>query len=810
MTKLIDIDPHEILSEGDIRFKDIPAFQYKKIFADEKNNFLPAELLGIYRDMCCIREVETMLGAIKMQGEYNGVRHHHPGPAHLGIGQEAMYVGEAFHLDVDDIIFGTHRCHGDVIAKAMRTVALLDEDRLLAIMEGYLGGTVYHAVADDSRPIREVARDFVLYGFISEVFAKANGFNRGLGGPMHAFFVPFGIYPNNALVGASADIAVGAALNKLINDKPGVVVCNTGDGSLACGPVWEALCFSSMDQYRTLWQSGGVPLIFNVSDNFYGMGGQTRGETMAYGVAARVAAGVSKNMLHAERINGLDVFAVMDAYKRLLPVAKADGPVLMDVMTYRTCPHSCSDSGSYRTQAEVDAWRAHDPIARLGTQLTDVGLCDEGALAQLRLDVQQDVLRCLKLAVDDGISPLMDMGGSGTNALEKLMYSNASVRAFGAAMPEVLLPKEKCPALTALSGKARFCLDADGRQLPKEAVYSFRNAVAEPIINKFYEDSSLIAFGEEVRDWGGAFGVYNGFTEALPYKRLFNSPIAEGAIVGAATGYAMCGGRVVAEVMYNDFMGRAGDELFNQLAKWQAMSAGTLKMPVVLRMSVGYKYGAQHSQDFSAMLAHVPGLKVVYPATPYDAKGLMQSALNGSDPVVFLESQRLYDMGEMFHAGGVPDKEYELPIGVPDIKREGEDITILSIGAALYRASEAAQLLKERHGLSAELIDARSLVPFDYDIVVRSVKKTHRIVVVGDAVERGSFMHTLASNISSLCFADLAAAPAVVGARNWITPAHEYTEAFFPTPQRILTAMCAVMGNDADMEEVLRRSREGV
>ena len=158
-----------------------------------------------------------------------------------------------------------------------------------------------------------------------------------------------------------------------------------------------------------------------------------------------------------------------------------------------------------------------------------------------------------------------------------------------------------------------------------------------------------MAYGEENRDWGGAFAVYQGLTEALPYHRLFNSPISEAAIAGTAVGYALEGGRPLIELMYCDFLGRAGDEVFNQLSKWQSMSGGLLKMPVVMRVSVGSKYGAQHSQDWTSLCAHIPGLQVVFPATPYDAKGLMQSALTGTDPVIFFESQRVYDQPELFH-----------------------------------------------------------------------------------------------------------------------------------------------------------------
>ena len=169
----------------------------------------------------------------------------------------------------------------------------------------------------------------------------------GLGGSMHAFFTPFGIYPNNAIVGGSGDISVGAALFKKINKKPGIVVCNIGDGSLACGPVWEGFMMAAMDQYRSLWdEKNGLPIIFNINENFYGMGGQPVGETMGFGAAVRVAAGISPNALHAERIDGFNPLAVIDAYRRKIPVAKKDGPVLFDVgdlPLFRTFPVGCHE-----------------------------------------------------------------------------------------------------------------------------------------------------------------------------------------------------------------------------------------------------------------------------------------------------------------------------------------------------------------------------------------------------------------------------------------------------------------------------------
>ncbi len=791
MTKSIMISPEEMRKPGVLSLKDIPVNVYQKTVADEKDNFTKAEFLNIYRDMCYIREFETMLNLIKTTSEYAGVPYSHPGPAHLGIGQEAAYVGEAFHLTLDDYTFGSHRSHGEILAKGLRAVEILDEKELMTIMEEFFGGKTFHVIKDTNKSVREQGRDFLLYGMMCETFARENGFNKGLGGSMHAFFTPFGIYPNNAIVGGSGSVSVGAALYKLSNKKPGIVVCNIGDGSMACGPVWEGLMFSAMDQYRTLWgDQTGMPIIFNINNNFYGMGGQTRGETMGYEMVARIAAGVSPTQLHVERVDGYNPLAVIDAYKRKIPVAKKDGPVMLDVVTYRISGHSPSDSSSYRAKEEIEAWEQNDSIQAFGKQLIEAGVCTQEELDSLWATVKGDMLRNFKLSIDDEISPRIDVFGRQSDFIANLMFSGETLRSFDTTRePEMLLPKAECPRVMQIAKKERFYLDESGKPVSKNRVYQLRDGIAEPIINKYYEDPTLISFGEDVRDWGGAFAVYRGMTEAIPYHRLFNAPIAEAAIVGAAVGYAMSGGRVIAELMYCDFLGRAGDEVFNQLSKWQSMSAGMLKMPVVLRMSVGSKYGAQHSQDWSALCAHIPGLKVVFPATPYDAKGLMQAALNGTDPVIFLESQRIYDIPEQFHIGGVPEAEYEIPFGEPDVKRQGKDVTVLSIGATLYRAIKAADILKEKYAMEAEVIDARSLVPFNYEPVMESVKKTGRIVITGDACERNSFMRNLASNIAELCFDDLDAPPVVVGAKNWITPAHELEDAFFPQPEWIVDAI---------------------
>lgn len=822
MPKSQFIDPNEVRQPGFIEFKPIPVNQYNKTIEEEKANFSDDDLLRIYRDMVVIREFETMLNLIKTHGEYNGIAYNHPGPAHLSIGQEAAAVGMAYTLSVDDFIFGSHRSHGEILAKGLSAIHQLNDGELTRIMESHFGGTTLRPVLPGHEgSVKELAVKFLLYGTLAEIFARETGFNKGLGGSMHAFFTPFGVYPNNAIVGGSGDISVGAALFKKINRKKGIVVANIGDASMACGPVWEGLSFATMDQFTELWDDemkGGLPLIVNIMNNQYGMGGQTCGETMGYGIAARIGAGLNPEQMHAERVDGYNPLAVIDAYRRKRQIIEEKrGPVLLDVLTYRYSGHSPSDASSYRSKEEVEAWEEHDSISWFGEELVKAGVADASQLEQVRTETAGLVTWALKLAIDDEVSPHMDMKAY-PNLIGDMMFSNGSVDRMEEREPEVNHPMEENPRVKQLATKERFAFDANGKPHSKIKNYVLRDGIFEAIIDRFYKDPTLVAYGEENRDWGGAFAVYRGLTEALPYHRLFNSPISEAAIVGTAIGYAMCGGRVIPEIMYCDFLGRAGDEVFNQLPKWQAMSGNVLKMPVVIRVSVGSKYGAQHSQDWTALAAHIPGLKVVFPVTPYDAKGLMNAALQGTDPVIFFESQRIYDIGEMFQEGGVPEGYYEIPLGEPDIKRPGSDVTILTVGATLYRALEAAETLEQKFGISAEVIDARSLVPFNYDLVIESVKKTGRIVISGDASARGSFLRDLASNITELAFDYLDAPPVVVGSRNWITPAHELEEYFFPQPswiidaihERILPLEGYVSSNDFSEEEQLNRNARGI
>jgi 2-oxoisovalerate dehydrogenase E1 component len=792
MAKKLLVDPVTTRRPSALEAGAVPVNAYRFSIDEARGRFGDERLRLMLRDMVIIREFESMVDEFKRMGTYAGLRYTHPGPAHLSIGQEAAAVGQAAGLTVADHIFGSHRSHGEIIAKGLAAIEQTEPGALASELESFRDGAPMaildrHLPTDDphGRAVR-----FFLYGLIAEIFGKQPGFNLGLGGSMHAFFPPFGIYPNNAIVGASAPIATGAALYKwLFEPGSSIAVANIGDGSTGCGIVWESVNFAGMRQFQTLWEErlrGGLPVLFFFSNNFYAMGGQTQGETMSYDALARMALGFNRQALHAEVVDGNDVLAVADAVCRKRPLlVSGEGPVLLDVQCYRQVGHSTSDASAYRTREELDLWRAVDPIAQFAERLEAAEIVDAGAAEELAVSARALLADVARLAIDDDISPRLAVSRRGRE-LEALMFSDEVEEPDPSVEAELSIPVADSKRLELLAGRSRSGIDASGATLPASRAITVRDALFETVVHHFAHDPKLIAYGEENRDWGGAFGVYRGLTELLPYHRLFNAPISEAAIIGSAVGYAIEGGHALVELMYADFIGRAGDELFNQLAKWQAMSGGLLRMHVVVRVSVGSRYGAQHSQEWTSLPSHIPGLKVVYPATPYDAKGLLAAALSGSDPVIFFESQLLYDTVERFHAGGVPAGYFHVPIGQPDVKRAGTDLTILTVGSTLYRAVEAARRLESEFGISTELIDARSLVPFDERPVVESVRKTHRLLLASDAVGQGSYLHELANRVQELAFDDLDAPVVVAGASNAIAPPTELEDAYFVQADDIL------------------------
>ncbi len=818
MPKCQIVDPKEVRKSGKIKFNDIPVNQYKSDYAKEVKTWGVERLKAAYYHMLLIREFETVMDSIKKTGAYKGVEYNHAGPAHLSVGQEAAAVGQSMALTHEDFIFGSHRSHGEILAKTLSAVVTMDEADLLNIMKEYWGGEILSVVEKSgSSDVRDLTVDFILYGTMAEIFARKAGFNRGLGGSMHTFFPPFGSMPNNAIVGGSGDISVGAALYKRINRKPGIVIGNIGDAAMGCGPVWEGLMMASMDQYKTLWDKevgGAPPVLLNFFNNFYGMGGQPVGETMGFGMLARLGAGINPDNMHSERVDGYNPLAVADATARKKKILLAgDGPAMLDVVTYRLSGHSPSDASSYRTKEETELWQAQDCLEGYEAYLKKNGALDDSAIGAYRETVDKKLMDTFLKAIDLKISPRPE-----GRFIESVMFSNQKVEAFDDREPEMLQKPEDNERVKSLKKKIRSAKDENGKPVSSAKLFAFRDALFEAMIHRYSIDPTLAAWGEENRDWGGAFAVYRGLTEAIPYHRLFNSPISEGAIVGAGVGYALSGGRAVVELMYCDFLGRAGDEVFNQMSKWQSMSAGVLKMPLTLRVSVGAKYGAQHAQDWTSLVAHIPGLKVYFPATPTDAKGMLNLALSGTDPVVFLESQRLYGIGEEFEPGGVPEGYYETPEGVPAVRKQGKDLTIITLGATLYTALKAADTLAETYGVDAEVIDMRFVNPLNYDVLAESVKKTGRVILASDAVERGNYLQTVANNLSQICFDSLDAPPVVLGSRNWISPAAEMESDFFPQSEwlidlvheRILPLKGHVPTTVQTIGELIRRERSGV
>jgi 2-oxoisovalerate dehydrogenase E1 component len=808
MPKELLVDPASTRRPGAIAIAPLPVHAYAIPFGEEVARRGPGTLRWLLRGMLLIRGFETMLGEFKARGAYAGIGFSYKGPAHLSIGQEGAAMGAALALRPDDHIFGSHRSHGEFIAKGLSAIRMQSPEALRGIMATHRGGALLATVERHlgGADPRTVAENFLLFGLLAEIFLRANGFNGGMGGSMHAFFPPFGAYPNNAIVGASAGIATGAALYKKLAGSGGIAVANIGDGSTGCGPVWEAMNFASMAQLKGLWTQttrGGLPVLFFFNNNFYAMGGQTIGETAGWERLARIGAGVNPENMHAETVDGSNPLAVADAVERKRALLEAGGgPALLDVECYRSTGHSTTDANVYRSREELQAWAAHDPIVLLTAQLREAGMMDADAIEAMREDVAAQLRAVVAAVVDPAIAPPVDIAADPT-LIGKLMFSHRE-RELPAEPTAACAPPETSAVARQMAKKSRKGLSETGERLSPMRAVTVRDGLFEAVLHHFRHDDRLIAYGEECREWGGAFGVYRGLAELLPYHRLFNAPISEAAIVATAVGYAIEGGRALVELMYGDFIGRAGDEIFNQMAKWQSMSAGMLKVPVVLRCSVGSKYGAQHSQDWTALAAHIPGLKVAYPATPYDAKGLLASALASDDPVVFFESQRLYDTVELFRPDGVPADYYRTPMGVPDVKRAGSDVTILTVGPSLYPAVAAADDMEKAFGVSAEIIDARSLVPFDYAPVLASVRKTGRLLLVSEACERGSFLMTLAANISRFAFKDLKAAPRVLGSPNWIVPGADMESTYFPQAEDIVDVVCG------ELIPELRHNRRGV
>ena len=740
----------------------IPAFQYHGTLQSElkAERLTPQHAVAMLENMLMIRELEEMIVMLRSSAYEPLPNFNYRGPTHVSIGQEAASVGACSVLALADKITSTHRGHGDSLAKGTVAILAMDDDALRRRLP--------HSRAATREALIEDALEEHVYRTVAELFGKEDGYCKGRGGGMHIADFSIGHLGANAIVGGGVPIATGAAMGLRYLDSASLVCCFAGDGAFANGVVLESLNWAAQQQFTgDLGRDApaGLPIIFLIENNGYGMTGRARGEVMGITHLARRAAGFADNNMHAQVVNGMDVLAVRDAVHRAADICRAgDGPVLLDVNTYRFYGHSLSDPrNEYRTRDEEAAWKEVDPIKTLKKQILDAGLLDEDGIHALEEKVKE---RNARAAVRAARSP-------DPHAADVItyMYTDTSEEEVPAEFQKVEIVKE-LPAIKRTNGEL-----------------TYRDAIKEALIEEMMRDRRVIFYGEDVADYGGAFKATKGLLEAFGRERVFNTPISEAAICGTAVGAAMIGLRPVVELMYMDFSLMASDQISNQAAKWHYMSGAQVEVPLVIRPSVGggKGYGGQHSQTLETVFAHIPGLYVAYPCTPYDAKGLLKAAIRDNNPIMFVESQLLYGF-----KGPVPEEEYLIPFGQADVKREGADITLVAWGPAVHDCLKAADKLAEED-VSAEVIDLRTLVPLDIETVLHSVRKTGRCVVASQCVHIGSYTGEVASTIMEKVFDYLDAPVMRVDAKNGIAPqSHILEEAFLPNAADVEAAARAI------------------
>ncbi|MCF7838789.1 MAG: dehydrogenase E1 component subunit alpha/beta [Candidatus Marinimicrobia bacterium] len=713
--------------------------------------------IELYENMLMVREVEEMIVKLR-SGAYDPIASfNYRGPTHVSIGQEGTAAGACAALRPDDKITSTHRGHGDSMAKGTAAIFRMAPERLQSRVPSYQ--------APDQAALLEAVLEDHVYRTIGELFGKEDGYCKGRGGGMHIADFSIGHLGANAIVGGGVPIATGAAMALRYQRAEQVVCCFAGDGAYANGVVLEALNWAAQYQYTNALAKDhrfGLPIIFVIQNNHYGMTGRADDEVSGVTHLARRAAGFADNNLHAEVVNGMNALAVREAVARAAAKCRAgEGPVLLEVDTYRYYGHSLSDPrNEYRTREEEAAWKEVDPIEAFKRELLSAGICDAAGLEAVAERGRQRNARAAVRAAA-AADPVAE------DAL-KYLYTDTACDVVPAAYSQVEIVKE-LPVIKR---------DAQG-------ALTYRDAIKEAMLEEMLRDNRVLFYGEDVADYGGAFKATKGLLEAFGRERVFNTPISEACICGTAVGAAMVGLRPVVELMYMDFTLMASDQISNQAAKWHYMSGAQVEVPMVLRVSVGggKGYGGQHSQTFESIFTHIPGMYVVYPATAADAKGMLKTAIRDNNPIMFIESQLLYGVKDP-----VPEGDFLIPLGQAAVKREGRDLSLITWGPALYDCLKAAETLAAE-GKSIEVIDLRSLIPLDEETILRSVRKTGRCVVASHAVKTGSFAGEVASRIMEKAFDDLDAPVIRVGALDGIAPqSHILEAAFLPDEQDILAA----------------------
>jgi 2-oxoisovalerate dehydrogenase E1 component len=749
MVKEVNVLPD--FKPGQIGFSPIPKFNYQRTLQQEMAAGLTREqVLLMLERMETIRAFEEMVIDLK-NGRFAPLEgFKFVGATHLSLGQEGVAVGAVSALRPDDYITSTHRGHGHSIAKGAYAIDAMSADELCRFL----------CVCAPPENAWRQAQRFHLLQTMGELLGKEIGYCRGRGGGMHIADFNVAHLGANAIVGGSYGIAVGAALSSHLLGRENVTLCIAGDGAANNGICHEAYNFACMKQFKA-----GLPVVFLIENNQYGMTGQQVWEVTGVDHLARRGAGYNEAEMHAEVVNGMDALAVRDAVLRAAELCRrGEGPVLLECLTYRYMGHSLSDMRTtYRTKQEEEAWRTQDPIDRLRRQLVEAGIADNAELDAIRTRVRELIA---EVTAQAGKSPDPDPA-----TIYQGLYSDSACSDISPDLATTVTYKEP----------ARVKRDSEGQIL-------YRHAVAEALMEEMMRDRRVVLYGEDVADYGGAFQVTRGLLEIFGRERVFDTAISEAAIAGSAIGAAMTGLRPVAEIMYIDFILLAMDQVGNQAAKVRYMFGGKAKVPMVIRTTVGggKGYAGQHSQSLEAVVTMFPGLKVVAPWSAYDAKGLLKSAIRDDNPVIFIEHQLLYT-----EKGVVPEQEYTVPLGKAAVVRPGEEVTVATYSRNVSLALKAAEAVAAEN-VQAEVIDLRTLIPLDLETVLTSVRKTGRLVLVTQAPLTGSYPQHVAYQVQANAWEALRAPIRIVAAHDVPPPMAQTLEMEnLPSAEKIAKAIMA-------------------
>jgi len=583
---------------------------------------------------------------------------------------------------------------------------------------------------------------------LAELCGKATGYCKGRGGSMHIADVRAGNLGATGIVGSHIPVATGAGLSIKMRKTDQVVLCFFGDGAANTGAFHESLNMAAV------WT---LPVVYICENNLYGMSVSVKRAFPFEDIAER-AKGYNIPGVIAD---GMDVLHVKEIVGQAVDRARrGDGPTLVECKTYRYYGHSRSDPRVYRTREEEKAWRARDPVKNFQDKLVEAGIL-----------------------TPEKVKELEDFAAEEIEEAEEFMLSSP-YPAAESLYDDVYTEMYKDP-----SSSVRDLPEAKRMGLKMRKI-TYRQALNEALREEMKRDERVFVMGEDIAFYAGAYGVTKGLHEEFGLERVRDTPISEAAIAGAAAGAAMTGMRPVAEIMYIDFSTLATDQIVNIAAKNRFMFGGKSIVPVVYRTQggTGDQRAAHHSGSLEAWYVHVPGLFVVMPSTPFDAKGLLKTCIRDDNPIMFIEQKMLYGT-----EGEVPEQEYTVPIGVADVKREGTDVTIVAYSRMVLFALEAAEELA-KEGIQAEVVDPRTLKPLDIDTIANSVKKTSKAVIVHEGYKTSGVGAEIAAQIVDRCFDYLDAPIVRVGGADVPIPMSPVLEAAsIPSKEKIVEAIRSIV-----------------